>query len=56
MVHGSSNFKIAVQAFSGDWYRAAEIYRDWSLEQFWARAPLHKRRDVPQLLYPLRTS
>jgi hypothetical protein len=47
-------YEIAVQAFHGDWYTAAEIYRDWSLQQPWAQAPLHKRNDVPEWLleYP----
>jgi hypothetical protein len=43
-------YEIAVQCFEGDWYRAAEVYRDWSLQQTWARTPLHQRKDVPDWL------
>lgn len=42
-------YDVALRTFSGDgdWYTPAEIYRDWSLKQTWAAAPLHKREDVP---------
>ena len=40
-------YEIAIESFSGDWYRAAEIYRTWSLQQHWARTPLRLRKDVP---------
>ncbi len=48
-VNGEHNlgYEVVLQAFQGDWYEAAEIYRDWSLQQPWAAAPLHKRKDVP---------
>ena len=47
--HGAREleYPVTLQAFAGDWYQAAEIYRDWSLGQPWARTPLHVRRDVP---------
>jgi len=43
-------YEVVLQAFKGDWYEAAEIYRNWSLQQPWAAAPLHKRKDVPDWL------
>ena len=47
--HGAREleYPVTLQAFAGDWYQAAEIYRGWSLGQPWARTPLHVRRDVP---------
>ena len=43
-------YNVVLQTFKGDWYDAAGIYRDWSLKQRWATAPLHKRTDVPDWL------
>ncbi|MEO8660613.1 MAG: DUF6259 domain-containing protein [Bryobacteraceae bacterium] len=43
-------YPVTLQAFEGDWYEAAEIYRTWSLGQPWARTPLHSRKDVPAWL------
>lgn len=43
-------YDVVMQAFQGDWYEAANLYRDWSLKQPWAAAPLHKRKDVPEWL------
>ncbi|MGH9453888.1 MAG: DUF6259 domain-containing protein [Terriglobia bacterium] len=43
-------YDVVVQTFTGDWYSAAELYRDWSLRQHWAERPLHKRTDVPDWL------
>ena len=43
-------YDIVIQTFKGDWYDAASLYRDWSLKQRWATAPLHKRTDVPDWL------
>jgi hypothetical protein len=40
-------YDIVVRSFTGDWYAAAAIYREWSLQQPWARTPLHRRTDVP---------
>jgi hypothetical protein len=50
--HGARTleYEIAMQSFEGDWYKAAEIYRDWSLGQPWAQTPLARRRDVPEWL------
>jgi hypothetical protein len=43
-------YDVILRSFKGDWYDAAEIYRDWTLQQHWARKPLHQRTDVPQWL------
>lgn len=43
-------YSVAMQGFQGDWYDAAEIYRDWSLRQHWAATPLAERRDLPEWL------
>ncbi len=36
-------------SFQGDWYTAADIYREWSLKQKWA-IPLHQQQDLPAWL------
>ena len=37
-----------VGLFSGDWYDAARIYRDWALQQPWvAQGPVRSRKDLP---------
>lgn len=43
-------YDVVLRTFKGDWYEAAEIYREWTLKQSWARAPLHTRKDVPAWL------
>ncbi len=43
-------YDVVLQAFQGDWYDAADLYRQWSLQQPWAATPLHKRTDVPDWL------
>jgi hypothetical protein len=42
-------YEVLLGSFAGDWYDAADLYRDWSLRQHWA-TPLAKRRDIPQWL------
>lgn len=42
-------YDTVLGSFKGDWYAAAEMYRDWSLKQKWAR-PLHRRTDIPAWL------
>lgn len=39
-------YEVVLGAFTGDWYAAADIYREWSLRQKWA-VPLSRRTDVP---------
>jgi hypothetical protein len=41
---------VAVRTFTGDWYAAAELYRQWSLTQPWAQKPLYRRSDVSDWL------
>ena len=43
-------YDIVIGSFTGDWYAAADMYRDWSLQQKWAAIPLSKRDDVPAWL------
>ena len=40
-------------SFHGDWYDAADLYRDWTLQQTWA-TPLTERTDVPALAARIR--
>jgi Domain of unknown function (DUF6259) len=44
------NYDIVMGTFTGDWYSAADLYRQWSVQQPWASTPLHKRSDVPSWL------
>ena len=43
-------YDVVIGSFTGDWYTAADMYRDWSLQQKWAATPLSKRTDVPEWL------
>jgi hypothetical protein len=43
-------YDVVLRTFKGDWYEAAALYREWSLQQPFAAAPLHKRKDVPDWL------
>ena len=42
-------YEVLLGSFAGDWVDAADIYRDWSLQQKWA-TPLTRRTDVPEWL------
>ena len=42
-------YQVLLASFTGDWYAAAEIYRQWALRQHWA-TPLQQRTDVPDWL------
>jgi hypothetical protein len=42
-------YETVLGSFAGDWYTAAEIYRNWSLSQRWGKA-LWQRTDIPQWL------
>ena len=42
-------YDVVLGSFAGDWYDAADFYRNWSLRQKWA-TPLSKRKDVPKWL------
>ncbi|MGI6083759.1 MAG: DUF6259 domain-containing protein, partial [Limnochordia bacterium] len=42
---------LVMELFTGDWYAAAQLYRQWALKQFWTRKGLVKeRRDIPEWL------
>ena len=43
-------YDVVLGSFSGDWYAAADLYREWSLKQHWAEKPLTARTDVPSWL------
>ena len=44
-------YDAIVGSFQGDWYDACRLYREWALQQVWAkRGPLHQRKDIaPQV-------
>ncbi|MFN8006390.1 MAG: DUF6259 domain-containing protein [Terriglobia bacterium] len=43
-------YDVVLRTFTGDWYAAADLYRQWSLKQRWARKPLSQREDIPHWL------
>jgi len=43
-------YDVVLGSFTGNWYDAAGLYRDWSLNQHWAKKPLFIRKDVPSWL------
>lgn len=43
-------YEVALGAFAGDWYDAADIYKGWYETQKDGRTPLHYREDVPEWL------
>lgn len=44
-------YAFVLGSFSGDWYDACQIYRDWALKQTWCQAgPLYARKDIPDYL------
>lgn len=42
-------YDVVLTTFTGDWYAAAEIYRQWTQQQSWFTT-LHQRTDVPAWL------
>ena len=40
-------YDVILSSFTGDWYDAAAMYRDWSTKQKWAEKALCVREDVP---------
>ncbi len=42
-------YDVVLGSFTGDWYAAAGLYRQWALLQHWA-VPLYRRTDVPAWL------
>ena len=43
-------YPVVLDSFTGDWYVAAEKYRNWSLRQPWARERLATSKKVPSWL------
>lgn len=41
-------YHVVLGTFVGDWYRAAEIYRDWASKQPFCARKLAERRDIPK--------
>ena len=42
-------YEILLGSFNGDWYAAADLYREWSSKQKWF-IPLNRRQDIPAWL------
>ena len=42
-------YNIITTTFNGDWYDAADIYKEWSVKQRWF-VPLKEKKNVPQWL------
>ncbi len=55
-------YHVVLGTFHGDWYAAAEIYRDWASKQPFCPAKLADRKDVPKwvtdspvgIMFPMR--
>jgi hypothetical protein len=43
-------YHVVVGTFQGDWYAAAEIYRDWASKQPFCATKLAQRTDIPKWL------
>lgn len=43
-------YNIALTTFTGDWHDAADIYKAWATQQWWASTPLANRTDIPPVL------
>ncbi len=53
MGYGGENYKmpysVMIGPFTGDWYAASQIYRNWGIRQEWCKeGPLAYRRDIPR--------
>ena len=40
-------YDIVVGTFTGDWYDAADIYKEWAYQQHWCSKKLLERDDIP---------
>ncbi len=47
-------YHINIDTFSGDWYDAADRYKQWALSQPWTSTELKDRDDVPAWLYDMQ--
>lgn len=44
-------FPVAAGFFTGDWYDACQVYREWAIKQVWCRkGTVAQRDDIPQWL------
>jgi hypothetical protein len=50
-VGGNNNTKmsypVVLRSFKGDWFTAAEFYRNWAYKQPWCRKKIFERKDIP---------
>ena len=51
--HLSIPYNVIISTFQGDWYDAADKYKQWALSQPWTATKLQDRIDVPQWLYDI---
>lgn len=55
-------YNVVLGTFHGDWYAAAEIYRDWASKQPFCATKLTERKDIPKwiaespvgIMFPMR--
>jgi len=47
-------YHVNVDIFSGDWYDAADRYKQWALTQPWMATELTDRADIPSWLYDIQ--
>jgi Domain of unknown function (DUF6259) len=43
-------YETVLGVFHGDWYAAADFYRDWAAKQYWCVKKKAERHDVPAWL------
>ncbi len=48
-----STYNTRMTLCGNQWQDAAEIYRNWALQQSWSNKPLRNRKDVPELLHQI---
>ena len=47
----SLGYSISMQGYEGDWWTAAQLYRNWALRQKWtAKGPMASRADYPKAM------
>ena len=48
------SYHVNIDTFSGDWYDAADRYKQWAITQPWTATKLVDRNDIPQWLYDIQ--
>jgi hypothetical protein len=48
-------YEVLVDTFTGNWYDAADKYKQWALTQPWASTKVENRQDVPDFLFDIKT-